>query len=135
MPFKLVAVVESSISLGSILMIEGVHVMSIDTLTKGQMKEESAKEIKLLPKVEKPKNPNLSNKKFHHPLGKTSGDFVMEYLQQHKMGQWKELKEFVAQQGFAKSSINNGLQRLVQMGKVMRTAPGLYALNQKKSHD
>lgn len=138
MPFKLVAVVESSISLGSILMIDGVHVMSIDTLTNKQMKEESVKEIQYLPKIEKaekPKNPNMQRTKFHHPLGRTASDFVLEYLQQHKTGQWRELGKHVAEQGFAKSSINNGIQRLINQDKVKRIGVGIYAINPKKSSE
>lgn len=131
MPFKLVAVIESSISLGSILMIEGVHVIHIDTLSNRAMKTESAKEIQLLPKIDKKKQSN----RFHHPLGKTASQFVLEHLQQHKMATWAELGKIVEEQGFSRSSVNNAIQRLIDNKQIIRTGPGLYAINQKKNHE
>lgn len=128
MPFKLVTIVENSLSLGSILLTDGVHVVSIDTITNKDIKAEPVHDpMKLLPK-HMPKSSPHTGPKFKHPQNKTSSDFVIEYLEQYKVGTWKDLRAFVSEQGFAKSSINNGIARLIKMGRIKRVAAGKYGL-------
>lgn len=126
MPFKLVTIVENSLSLGSILLTDGVHVVSIDTITRKDIKAEPVHDpMKLLPKLAA----KVRMKQFKHPDGRTAGDFVIEYLEQHKVGTWADLRTFVSAQGFAKSSINNGVARLIKTGRIRRIGTGKYSIS------
>lgn len=124
MAFKLVAIVNDSLSLGSILMTKGVTVISIDTYIGEAVSKESAK---ILSSTKK------RIKRFSHPEGKTGSDLIMEYMLVSQKAQWGELKSFLVKQGFSESSVNNAIQRLVNDSNITRVKSGTYVLNLEKA--
>jgi hypothetical protein len=129
MPFKLVAIVVNSLSLGHILSTDGVHVVSIDTIVENKTKEK----INYVPKKRESKR--IGSTKFHHPSGKTASTFVLEYMQQHKTVNWVDLKKFISEQGFHPSTVNNGIQRLLTMNQIRRISSGQYTVQIEKASD
>jgi hypothetical protein len=83
--------------------------------------------------VEKRSSPNKSKaalSRFVHPEGKRVKDFVLEYLEKQpdKIGEWAELGEHIQSEGFKKSSINNGISRLLQSKQIKKVGVGKYQL-------
>jgi hypothetical protein len=70
---------------------------------------------------------------FRHPSGKTAKDFVLEYLQNNKTGQWRDMNEHIVQLGFSKSTLNNAISRLKYEGKIELVSTGIYKLTDKKA--
>jgi hypothetical protein len=120
MPFKLIAIIDSSLSLGSVLMTSDVHVISIENV------EKSNAEVKIF-------LPKSSSVKFHHPSGKTVKEFIKEYMVENKVGKWKDLQTHATKQGFKRASINNSIERLLKAGFMTRVSSGQYAI--QKNHE
>lgn len=84
-------------------------------------------------KLEAPK-PKKKYVAFKHPSGKTGPIFLLEYITEHKQARWAELGKYIQSLGFAQSSVNNGISRLLEDGKIEKIGPALYAIP-KKSHE
>jgi hypothetical protein len=72
--------------------------------------------------------------RFNHPSGKTVKEFVLEHmnLEPNKSHKWGDLRKHVEAQGFSKSSINNGIARLLNEKKIKRDGVGKYKLITEK---
>lgn len=81
-------------------------------------------------KVIAPKKKQQVTKKFKHPDGRSTMDFVMEYLSKlpDKKAKWVAIRKYIENQGFSKSSVNNGISRLIKINKIKRIAPGIYQI-------
>lgn len=137
MPFKLVCIVEESLSLGSILMTKGVHTISIDTITAHRMKEETPKEeVKLITNNKKKIPEKTKPDRFYHPSGKTAADLAVEFLKEKNIEvTWAELSDHIANQGFNRSSTNNAISRLVKQKRIVRVEQGRYKVSVDNSQE
>jgi hypothetical protein len=136
MPFKLVCIVEEGLSLGSILMTNGVYAISIDTITKlaakNQQPEQSVSEhmrqIAQLPR----KKRETKREVFKHPSGRHGKDFILEYMKNNNgKGERVYMQKYLVQVGFAGSSINNILSRLEKDKLITNVEVGKYAIRQR----
>jgi hypothetical protein len=138
--FKVTILVDDGLSLGSILMTKHVELLHIDEVSKVEMRMEKSsiaqhEVMKLIGNV-KPNTRSIAQQnKFYHPSGRTVKEFVMEYmgLEPNKSHAWKDLRTHVETQGFSKSSINNGIARLLKDKKIRRDRVGKYKLIKSSS--
>jgi hypothetical protein len=93
---------------------------------------------KITDKLEAPK-PKLTMKqiqrtRFNHPSGKRVFDFIVEFIEKQpdKTATYGQMGHFIMKQGFSKSSINNGLTRLVLNNVIRKTDYGVYTMVNKK---
>jgi hypothetical protein len=104
-----------------------VHVEEIPDIQPGKSSKVAQQVIAALgpPQLEKPKK---REDHFKHPTGKTTQDFVLDYLQKHQTAKWAEMSHYIVSLGYNKSSINNAITRLAEKKLVERIAPGIYKL-------
>lgn len=81
-------------------------------------------------RLEAPQKNHKSRNKFNHPDGKTGQQFIIEYLNQmpDKQAKWSELGKYLESIGFARSSVNNGISRLLKDGKIEKVGPAMYGI-------
>lgn len=115
--YKLVALIDNHLSLGSILVTKGVHVISIETVSDGQIKDENI----LIPR-----------KVIRDQNEKNTKEVVLDYLQRNSQATWGELRKLMSENGYAKTSVNNAITRLMKENKVIKVSHGTYALNAKE---
>jgi hypothetical protein len=74
---------------------------------------------------------------FKHESGKTLQELILEFMQNNPKYSytWAELSAHTTSLGFNKSSINNGVSRLMMRKLIHKTSPGKYKLSivEKKS--
>jgi len=137
MKYKMSLTIESQILFALIakLMPPGIDHFDVEEIAdKPDKRSVVAKLITAnMPKITKQKS-NIQRPRFVHPDGKRVQDLVIEYLekQPHKIGKWAVMSYHVRDQGFAASSINNGISRLKKEGIIKQTGPGMYKLVEKK---
>jgi DNA-binding MarR family transcriptional regulator len=70
---------------------------------------------------------------FKHPSGRTLQDFILEYINNNPKypANWKDIGKHAESLGFHKSSINNGITRLLKAGLIQKVSPGKYKLHDK----
>ena len=118
--FKVTLQIADGLTLGHVLMTKGVTLIHIV----------ETPDVPLLTH-KKPEKSNVAPPdKFYHSSGKRVQDFIIEYMNgsEKESFEWKELGEHIAKQGFRKSSINNGITRLIEVKKIKRVNPGVYSL-------
>jgi hypothetical protein len=123
--FKVTLHIQDGLTLGHVLMTKGVELIHILEM-EGPIKIINIDQNQLT-------KPNGTKKvrgpSFKHPSGKSSQDFVVEYLRYNPPhGLWKNMSQFVIEQGFSHSSINNAITRLLQKKIIKKVNPGVYAL-------
>jgi hypothetical protein len=90
-----------------------------------------AKLIAAMPE-KKEKKPHKNHIPFRHPSGRTLTDFVSEFMEKNKGDiAWADLSRFTESLGFAKSSINNAVARLLEKGTIEKRGPGVYGIKKK----
>jgi hypothetical protein len=119
--FKVTLHIQDGLTLGHVLMTKGVSLIHIV--------EESDK-LLITHNIEKATKKVAPQNKFYHSSGKRVQDFIIEYMNgSDKISfKWAELGNHIEKLGFHKSSINNGITRLVKAKKTNRFDPGVYAL-------
>jgi hypothetical protein len=127
MSFKLTVIINDSLSLGSVLMTKGVTAVHIETLPDTLMIEH--KNISKNVKSQSIKDKILTRKQFHHPSGKTSNEFILEYIQERKELKWSEGQKYIQSLGFATSTLNNVITRLIEEKYIIRKSAGKYIIN------
>ena len=69
---------------------------------------------------------------FRHPSGKVLTDFVTEFMEKNKGDvAWADLGRYAESLGFARSSINNAVSRLLEKGTLEKRGVGIYGLKKK----
>jgi hypothetical protein len=108
-----------------------VHVEEIPDIQPGKSSKVAQQMIAALgpPQLEKPKRV----KHFIHPSGKTSSDFILEYLQKHQTGRWRDMSKHLVNIGYNKSTINNSVTRLKSKKIIEQTGIGIYKLINKQA--
>lgn len=137
MKYKMSLTIESKILFAIIakLMPPGIDHFDVEEIADKPEKHSVVAKLisENMPKITKQKS-NIQRPRFVHPDGKRVQDLVIEYLekQPNKMGKWAVMSHHIRDQGFAPSSINNGISRLKKEGIIKQTGPGMYKLVEKK---
>jgi hypothetical protein len=136
--FKVTILVDDGLSLGSILMTKHVELLHIDEMPHATIHMEKASLgksdiMKLIGTTKSNKSVAQINR-FNHPSGKTVKDFIVEHMEEqpNKHVRWSDLSKLIESLGFHKSSINNGISRLIDEKKIKRVGSGKYMLIEKK---
>jgi hypothetical protein len=140
MKYKMSLTIESKILFALIakLMPPGIDHFDVEEMVDKPDKHSVAKLIAknmpknlAAPKITKSKS---DRQRFIHPTGKRVQDLVVEYLEEqpNKTGKWAVMSYVVRDQGFAASSINNGISRLKKEGIIKQIGSGMYKLVEKK---
>lgn len=115
--------------------LENLHVEEI--IEKSHIVEEKLLSSAPVKVVNKPINQSIKKerkpyKPFKHPSGKRIVDFIIEFLHMTAgNATWREINNYIRALGFGKSSINSGLQRLMENKTIMKENNGVYKLLQK----
>jgi hypothetical protein len=135
--FKVTILVDDGLSLGSILMTKHVELLHIDEVPHKTIHMDKSfthsEAIKLLGTTKSNKSVAQINR-FIHPSGKTVKAFILELMEEqpNKPSMWKDLAKHVESLGFHKSSINNGITRLIAEKKIKRVGTGKYMIIERK---
>jgi hypothetical protein len=124
--YKVTLHIQDGLTLGHVLMTKGVELIHI-------VETDGPKLIEHKPaKTNGHAKPTRTN--FVHPDGKTSSEFIIEYMdkQNNKQARWGELRAAVYKEGFSKSTVNNGIIRLLSAKVIEKKGPALYQLVRKK---
>jgi hypothetical protein len=145
--FKVTILVDDGLSLGSILMtkhVELLHIAEISHVAAHMEKSniDYGQNVKLIEAVKSNKRAKAQKERFSHPSGKRVQDFIIEFMEErpNKIAMWKDLAKHIQATGFERSSINNGISRLLKNKIIKREGTGKYkliktsALSQKVSH-
>lgn len=126
--FKVTVIISDGLTLGHVLMTKGVDLEHIVEMPDAIMQHRRSDPIMLEKPIRKKKTI------FHHPSGKTLKEFVIEYLTDapSKTAKWREINVYLSDLGYGKSTLNNGLKRLIEDNKVVRIKTGLFKLVEKK---
>lgn len=111
--------------IAKMLPIENLHVEEIIEHQEIKTQSRIAKLVAKMPQVKD------STRRFVHPTGKRVQDFIVEFMEKQSTANWKELSDLIESQGYHKSSINNGLNRLIEAKIIKRTGVGMYKLEKK----
>jgi hypothetical protein len=105
--------------------------LPVNDLHVEEIVDRSTEQIKLTLPKEKKSPKRVSH--FKHSSGRTLQDFILEYMNNtsNYPVTWVELANRAESLGFRKSSINNGVTRLIKAKLIQRISSGKYKLMEK----
>ena len=127
MAFKIVAIIDDSLSLGSVLMTKGVKAISIETIDQPPVLKAAELPYRKVTYHElNTKSKNLP--RFYHPSSKPAIQLIYEAFKDQSTFTFKEGMLKTAELGFSPSSINNIITRLVKKGLIEKISNGKYKI-------